>query len=144
MAEPDALTALANELAQTRAELVTTRSEARLARRSYRFTITLLIVAIGAGGWLFWSDHRQDVERERADRQYELDQCERGNATREAIADIVDTQTDALITASAPADGITTPRRQASVDLYRSKVDPIVNELRTDRDCVALLEEGNK
>lgn len=120
------------------------RSEVRLARRSYRFTVAVVAVAIVTGAALFWGQHQDDVAREAADRQYELDQCERGNTTRERIADVVDAQTDALITASAPADGVVTPRRAEAVATYRAGVDPIVAELREPRDCEALLTRADK
>lgn len=131
-------------LAELSGQLTALRSEVRLARRSWRFVLVLLVITIATGGALFWNDHQQDVARQRDAQQYDIDQCERGNNSRESIADIVDTQTNALIVASAPADGVVTPSRQRAVDTYRSKVDPLVKELRADRDCVALVEEGSK
>ena len=133
-----------DSLAKIAGELPRLRSEVRLARRSYRFTIAVVCLAIATGGFLFWQQHQDDVRDRAADRQYELDQCERGNQTRERIADVVDAQTNALLAASAPADGVVTPRRADAVATYRAGVDPIVKELREDRDCVALLEEADK
>lgn len=131
-------------LGEIAAELPRLRSEVRLARRSNRWVMAIGTVAFVTVGAVFWQQHRDDERDERADRQYELDQCQRGNESRERIADVVDAQTDALIVASAPADGVVTERRAQAVATYRSKVDPIVQELRADRDCVALLTRADK
>lgn len=126
-------------IARIAGELASLRSEVRLARRSWRFTLAVLIIATATGAALFWNDHQQDVGRDRDAKQYDFDQCVRGNKTREQIADIVDTQTNALITASAPTDGVVTASRLRAIEVYRSGVDPLVKELRADRDCAALV-----
>jgi hypothetical protein len=106
------------------------RAEVRLARRSYRFTVAVLVAAIAAGAFLFWQQHLDDVQA-----------CRRANLTREQIADVVDAQTDALISASAPADGVESPQRRESVARYRAGVDPIVRDLRVDRECKGSLNK---
>lgn len=119
------------------------RSEVRLARRSYRLTITVVVLAILTGAVLFYRQGEADQERAAAARQYDLDQCARSNASRQVIAEAFDTQRDVLIAATASADGTTSPRRQASLDAYNSGIDELVAKF-SPRDCVKLLDEAEK
>jgi hypothetical protein len=139
--QQDALTRIADEgLPGVVAEMAILRSEVRLARRSWRMMLVAMIVGGLTVAGVFWAFHQQDVDREAAGRQYNLDQCARSNMSRQTIAEAFDKQRDALITAAGPARS---PEGQARLDEYNRSIDELVASFGS-RDCVALLKKAGK
>jgi hypothetical protein len=129
--DPTSLEALVS-IAQ---DLPTLRSEVRLARRSYRFTIGVVAIAILTGAVLFWNQYQADVVRDRDARQYILDQCERSNASRKLVADAFDKERKTLLAASG--GGSRTSEQQQRIDAYNAGIDELIASF-APRDCAAL------
>lgn len=129
----DPLLAIAQEMPKL-------RSEVRLNRRSNKFIAAIGTVAFITVAFVLWQQHQDDLRDEAADRQYELDQCERGNVTRKAIAEGRVADSEALI---AAAGNPTTERGQQVIDAYRKRVAENVKAF-APRDCLALLEKADK
>ena len=113
-----------------------------MARRSNRWVVVIGLIAFITVGAVFWQQHRDDERDERADRQYELDQCQRGNVTRKAIGDGFVDDSEALI-AGLSSFGPPSERAQQFIDTYRAQVRENVKAFGP-RDCVALLKQADK
>lgn len=137
----DGLMTDANPLVTISTELPKLRSEVRLARRSYRFTIAVVALAILTGAFLFWRQAQADAADDRRDRQYILDQCERGNVSRKAIADAFDKERDTLIAASS-SSAPRTAEQQRRLDAYNAGIDDLIDDF-APRDCAALAREAS-
>jgi hypothetical protein len=139
--QQDALTRIADEgLPGVVAEMATLRSEVRLARRSWRMMLVAMIVGGVTVAGVFWAFHQEDVDREAAARQYDLDQCARSNASRQQIADAFDAQRDALVAAAGTPS---TPAGAERLATYNQAIDKLVASFGP-RNCAALLREAGK
>lgn len=135
------LDSLLQELAGLRAELVETRSQARLAQRSWRFTIGVVAAAILLGGILLWKVN--DTSHQRSDdvTAFFHALCDAQNDARAGVRDYSEGHTAALFRAF-DVDPANPPAESAArVRAFQSEVDQLEREL-APLNCESFVEQA--
>lgn len=128
---------IALDLPKIASEMVRLRSEVRIAKAAWRFTIIVVTIAIALGGFLLYRINEQSHQREEDRKAFDLANCEAGNRSRNAIReDLVFGVRDVFINLNpeAAAD----PANAADLAQYNKFFDDIAAKF-PHRDCEQLV-----